>query len=137
MLVVDDDQLAFAISESICRNYIADFMRVDFRELCQFMRLIFDIVKLKDKKLYKHLKKARVEPYVALSWLITWFAHDVKSLDEIARVYDAILSSPPIFTLYLCAVVSLPIVFVIMYSLSLLYSLLYIFENRYLLQMQI
>lgn len=108
MLVVDDDQLAFAISESICRNYIADFMRVDFRELCQFMRLIFDIVKLKDKKLYKHLKKARVEPYVALSWLITWFAHDVKSLDEIARVYDAILSSPPIFTLYLCAVVSLP-----------------------------
>lgn len=63
---------------------------MDFCELCQFIRLIFDIVKLKDKKLYKHLKKARLEPYVALSWFITWFAHDVKSLDEIARVYDAI-----------------------------------------------
>lgn len=106
MLVVDDDQLAFALSESISRNFITDFMRSDFRNLCLFMRLIFDIIKIKDKKLYKHLKQSKIEPYVALSWLITWFAHDVKSLDEIARVYDAILSSPPIFSIYLCATVS-------------------------------
>jgi hypothetical protein len=122
MLVVDDDQLAFALSESISRNFIADFMRSDFRNLCLFMRLIFDIIKIKDKKLYKHLKQSKIEPYVALSWLITWFAHDVKSLDEIARVYDAILSSPPIFSIYLCATVSHPVVALSFYHHSLSHS---------------
>ena len=44
--------------------------------------------------------------YFHRSWLITWFAHDVKKINDIARIYDAILCSHPLYSFYLCAAVS-------------------------------
>ena len=43
-------------------------------------------------------------PYFALSWLLTWFAHDVPDLDSIARLFDLFLASHPLMPLYLAAV---------------------------------
>ena len=38
------------------------------------------------------------------SWYMTWFAHDVPSLPQIARLFDLFLSSHPLMPLYLAAV---------------------------------
>lgn len=43
-------------------------------------------------------------PYFALSWYMTWFAHDVRSLPQAARLFDLFLSSHPLMPLYLAAV---------------------------------
>lgn len=39
------------------------------------------------------------------SWLLTWFAHDVPSLPQTARLFDLFLSSHPLMPLYVAAVV--------------------------------
>ena len=39
-------------------------------------------------------------PYYGLSWLITWFAHNVPDLEQIARLFDLFLASHPLMPLY-------------------------------------
>lgn len=106
MLVVEDDFLAFAISEYIALHYVSDYMKENFDIVSQFLKILLVLIRSADLELFEHLEQARMEPFFAISWLITWFSHDVKHLSGIARIYDVLLSSPPIFCFYLCAVVS-------------------------------
>lgn len=45
--------------------------------------------------------------YFSLSWIITWYSHDVYDLNLVARLFDVFLSSPPSFPLYLAAAIVL------------------------------
>ncbi len=118
LTVVEDDPLAFAISEYISLNYVSDYMRENFELVSKFMQFLFVIIKSQDPELFEHLEKARMEPFFAISWLITWFSHDVKDIEILARMFDALLASPPLFCFYLCAVVS----FFFFFFFFLLYS---------------
>jgi hypothetical protein len=44
-----------------------------------------------------------VEPYYAISWVLTWFAHDVDQWSTVTRLYDAFLAAHPMLCLYLAA----------------------------------
>ena len=43
-------------------------------------------------------------PFFALSWFITWFAHNLQSLAQISRLFDLLLASHPLMPLYVSAV---------------------------------
>lgn len=105
LLVLEEDHLAFALSEAMSLRHLSDYMNRDFDVVSQSMRLVLVLVRAADEELHAFLKRARVEPFFATSWLITWFAHDVKSVDEVARIYDALLASHPMMCFYLCAAV--------------------------------
>lgn len=66
------------------------------------LRLIPDIVAAADPPLWRHLFPA-TEPFFALSGTLTMYAHDVTTLGEIARLFDALLARDPAFTVYLFA----------------------------------
>lgn len=106
--VCDQDQdLAFALIEAMSKYFMCDYMGEDFKVVTGVLPLILQIVKIVDGKLYAHLSKALNEPYFALSWLITWFSHDLKDLDVAARTFDALITSHPLFGLYMCTAVVL------------------------------
>lgn len=105
MLVMEDDYLSFAMAEQISLNYLSDYMREDFEIVSQFMHILLVLIRASDLELYEHLQKARMEPFFAISWLITWFSHDIRELDQIARIFDVLLCSPPIFCFYVCTAV--------------------------------
>lgn len=107
LLVVEDDKLAFALSDAVSATFLSDYMGKDFNIISRFMRILLVLIKLADKELYNFLSAARMEPFFAISWLITWFAHDVKSLDLTARIFDALLASHPMYIYYLIVAVSL------------------------------
>ena len=107
MLVVEDDHIAFALAEVICRDFISDFMNCDFEVVGKAMRMLLVIIKSSDSTLHRFLTDAHVEPYFATSWLLTWFAHDLALISDAARVYDAVLCAHPLFCYYICAAVSL------------------------------
>ncbi len=106
LLVLEEDHLAFALSESLSINYLSDYMTEDFDVVSKSMRLLMVLVQVADKELFAFLQKSKIEPFFATSWLITWFAHDIRNADEVARIYDAFLCSHPVFPFYVCAVVS-------------------------------
>ena len=56
-----------------------------------------------DEELAQYILKAGVLPYFALSWYITWFAHEVQSLPQIARLFDLFMASHPLMPLYVGA----------------------------------
>lgn len=39
-------------------------------------------------------------PYFALSWYMTWFAHDIDSLEDVSRLFDLFMASHPMMSLY-------------------------------------
>jgi hypothetical protein len=44
-----------------------------------------------------------MEPFFALSWVITWFSHDIRDTALVKRLFDAFIVSHPLFPLYLSA----------------------------------
>jgi hypothetical protein len=87
--------------ESSNRIFFRDFMKPDFETLSLGMHLVMKIIEIVDYKLYQHLHNAELEPFFCTSWVITWFAHDLKSLNEVSRIYDALLCSHPFFIFFL------------------------------------
>ncbi len=69
----------------------------------ELLGLLFPIIEKEDPELYQFLLKSEVQPYFALSWLITWFSHGFDDLDSIARLFDFFLASHPVMPLYLSA----------------------------------
>lgn len=57
-----------------------------------------------DPALAHHLETVELQPFFALSWLITWWAHELDDLSAATRLYDFFLSSHPLMPLYLGAV---------------------------------
>lgn len=57
-----------------------------------------------DPELYRHVSSSGAPPYFALSWLITWFAHNVPALEQITRLFDLFLASHPLMPLYIAVI---------------------------------
>jgi hypothetical protein len=105
LLVLEDDHIAFALTEVVTRDFISDYMNADFEVVGKAMKMLFVIIKASDSTLYRFLTNAKVEPFFATSWLLTWFSHDLPLISDAARVFDAVLCSHPLFCYYLCAAV--------------------------------
>ncbi|CAN0383613.1 unnamed protein product, partial [Hapterophycus canaliculatus] len=41
-----------------------------------------------------------------MSWVLTWFSHDLQDLATVARLYDVLLGAHPTLILYISAAVS-------------------------------
>lgn len=80
---------------------IRDFMLPNLSAAIAQLRLIPDIIRAADPALARHLPRA--EPFFALSGTLTMYAHDVTSLGEIARLFDVLLATEPVFSVYVFA----------------------------------
>lgn len=107
LIVLENDNLAFAVADRMSTRFLSDYLKPDFEVVSKMMRILFVILKVADRQLHQFLHDAKMEPFFATSWLLTWFSHDLKSVDEIARIFDALLCSHPLFSFYVCAVVRL------------------------------
>ena len=58
-----------------------------------------------DEEVHDLLAAAEVQPFFALGWFITWFAHSVDSLQHISRLFDLFMASHPLMPLYVTAIV--------------------------------
>lgn len=104
-LVFRDPILTFSAAEAMCSDFIADSMHETFDTISELLKLMFIIIGEFDRPLYNFFVKAESEPYFALSWFLTWFSHDVIVLNDISRIFDALLCSHPSFILYICSAV--------------------------------
>jgi len=101
----DDDTMDLAVNVlfHICNSHLHDSMKADFISLRNAMKLtIYPLIQVFDSTIHTKILKCSVdEPFFALSWIITWFAHDLKDTCVVKQIYDAILASHPLFVIYL------------------------------------
>jgi hypothetical protein len=106
LFTVDDDALAFECCERMSRVFFSDFMQADFDVFSKAISIVTLLLQLIDPELSAHMLQAGVEPFFCTSWLLTWFAHDAETIDEAARLFDALLCSHPLYIIYLVVAVS-------------------------------
>ncbi|KAK1779118.1 rab-GTPase-TBC domain-containing protein [Copromyces sp. CBS 386.78] len=82
---------------------IRDFMLPNLQAAIAQLRLIPDILKVSDPKLWRHLSDT--EPFFALSGTLTMYAHDITTLGEITRLFDVLLAREPVFSVYMFAAI--------------------------------
>ncbi|TDZ65174.1 GTPase-activating protein gyp10 [Colletotrichum trifolii] len=78
---------------------IRDFMLTNLEPTIAQLRLIPDLLNAADPKLKQHL--AGIEPFYALAGTLTMYAHDIQAYNDIARLFDILLSREPVFSVYM------------------------------------
>jgi len=91
-------------------GHFRDMMKNNFVHLTVTLKLVL-LPLLKrldvDGQVYQHLVDCDMEPYFCLSWVITWFSHDVRDTDVVKRIFDFFIASHPLMPIYVCVAMML------------------------------
>lgn len=86
----------------VSQSHLRDFLKSDFTELQTAMELtIFPLMAKLDPEIYNFLLVSGMQPFFALSWVITWFSHEVRDTETVKRLYDVFIVSHPLMPIYL------------------------------------
>ncbi|KAJ1761799.1 GTPase-activating protein gyp8 [Coemansia sp. RSA 1752] len=69
----------------------------------QQLQLLYVLLKAIAPNVHNLLEELQVPPFFAISWVLTWFAHDVDDFASICRIYDFLIVSPPMQVVYVAA----------------------------------
>ncbi|KAF4043951.1 Rab-GTPase-TBC domain [Phytophthora infestans] len=89
--------------QNVSETYQREPMRPGFEQVMATTRLLFPLLDAADELLFQHLRASGVEPFFALPWMITWFAHQLKRFGDVKRLFDVFLVTHPLFSLYVSA----------------------------------
>jgi len=88
------------VTKSSLRNYLTkSFEESALREL----HLIYVILHKCDPELERRLRLAGLGTFFALSWVITWFSHSLRTLKQVALCFDLFLASGSLMPIYVSA----------------------------------
>eukprot|EP00535_Pseudo-nitzschia_heimii_P013529 CAMPEP_0197198752 /NCGR_PEP_ID=MMETSP1423-20130617/33532_1 /TAXON_ID=476441 /ORGANISM="Pseudo-nitzschia heimii, Strain UNC1101" /LENGTH=1067 /DNA_ID=CAMNT_0042652589 /DNA_START=190 /DNA_END=3390 /DNA_ORIENTATION=+ len=91
-------------SKVLCQvsfSHFSDALRSDFLRLQTGLKLVlFPLLSKIDREVHDHLLDADMEPFFCLSWILTWFAHDVRDTSLVKRLFDAFLVGHPALPIY-------------------------------------
>lgn len=99
---------AYKMLQVVVRNHLYDCTRPSLTAAVESLSLLYPILQVADPELHGYIhslgEPSLEVPYFALSWYMTWYAHDVNNLADAARLFDLFLSSHPLMPLYVAAV---------------------------------
>uniref|UniRef100_A0A6A7G6R8 TBC1 domain family member 20-like n=1 Tax=Hirondellea gigas TaxID=1518452 RepID=A0A6A7G6R8_9CRUS len=105
--IVCGEHLGHRLSESLSKQHVRDSLRPNLDVVVEVLSLIFPLLKLADQAVHKFLDASKVGSFFALSWVLTWFAHNMKNFDDVVRLYDFFLASHPLMPVYFSVTVIL------------------------------
>ena len=94
--------LACHVLLRLSHSHFRDAMKSDFTHLQAALRLIvLPLIATFDPQLHSYLTSSGLdEPYFCLSWVITWFTHDIHDTDLVKRIFDFFIVSHPLMAVY-------------------------------------
>ncbi|KAL6751264.1 rab-GTPase-TBC domain-containing protein [Haematococcus lacustris] len=101
LLVLGSEAAAFPVLQQLVGNQLRDATRASLDAVMELLDLTFPLLEECDPQLASVMKGAELPPFFALSWTITWWAHDVPRLQDVARLFDLFLAAHPCMPLYL------------------------------------
>ena len=85
----------------LSQSHFKDMMRKNFDYLTKALKLVvFPLILELDWEVHDHLVDCDITPFFCLSWIITWFAHDVRDTPLVKRLFDVFIASHPLMPLY-------------------------------------
>ena len=84
----------------IARSYFSEAMQSDFNTLKATTEIFFPLIRILDRQMLNFFIDASIEPSFILSWMITWFSHEITNFSVVSRLFDCFIASHPLFPLY-------------------------------------
>lgn len=101
MAVATGLDMPAAVLLQVSQSHLRDCMRANFLQLQTCIRLtIFPLIAYFDRPVHEFLESCEMEPFFALSWVITWFSHEIRDTDLVKRLFDFFLVSHPLMPIY-------------------------------------
>ncbi|RHZ50957.1 hypothetical protein Glove_487g19 [Diversispora epigaea] len=69
--------------------------------------LVFDLIRFEDVELADFITRSEVMPHFCISWVITWFSHDIHDFPTVVRLFDLFIASDPLMPIYFSAMIIL------------------------------
>lgn len=90
-----------AVLAQISFSHFRDAMQSNFMQLQTAIKLLLmPLICYFDPEMHDFLYACEMEPYFALSWIITWFSHDIRDTALVKRIFDAFIVSHPLLPIY-------------------------------------
>ncbi|KAJ2700991.1 GTPase-activating protein gyp8, partial [Coemansia spiralis] len=83
--------------------FVRDAMGSTLEHVMQQLDLLYVLLEATCPRVRALLASLDVPPFFAISWVLTWFAHDVASFADVCRIYDLLIVSPPLQVVYVAA----------------------------------
>lgn len=94
------EELAFMLTERLALLHLRDSLRPTLDTVVEVMSLIFPLLAEADPEVFAFLRRTQVQSFFSLSWILTWFSHNLSREADVARVFDFFLSSHPLQPVY-------------------------------------
>ena len=95
------ENLGYKCAEIASNYMIKDFMLSTFEQgVFPALDMTNKLLHLIDNDLWLSVENMGGQPTYALSWILTWFSHDIDDLEKVQLVYDACLATHPLFCTY-------------------------------------
>jgi hypothetical protein len=104
-ICADDEHLAFEMCQKLSVMHIRDHLRGSLDVVIQLISAVFPLLSMIDRQVHDFLQSSGTQSFLTLSWILTWFAHNVDCFESVARIFDFLLSSHPSMSIYLTAAV--------------------------------
>ena len=93
LLLTLGENLGFYAADSLSRLLIRDYMLKNFEGgVMPLMKLLMQLLKEINPRCYDIMKFMGDIPTFSLSWVLTWFSHDIDEFAVVQRIFDACLS---------------------------------------------
>lgn len=101
LVLILDDSSACVAAERLALYHLNDFMKSSMDSVLPYLNYVYVLLSKIDPDIYQWIIKTGTPPYFSLSWLLTWFSHDIKNLNHVYYLFDVILKQNPMFPLFL------------------------------------
>ena len=101
LLTLDDEYTTYQAAEHLSLMHIRDSLHPTLDTVVSSLSLIFPLLKLADEPLWQVLTDSGVQSFFSLSWVLTWFAHNVDCFAIVQHYFDFFLSSHPAMPIYM------------------------------------
>lgn len=81
-------------------------MRAHMNIIHSLVEMMLAVVRADDPVIYARLRRLSVPPFFSVSWILTWFAHDLSSIFTLEQLFDFFIASHPSAIVYAAAAVS-------------------------------
>lgn len=109
LLNLSSISITISVLQTIAQSHLSEAMQANFNSLKLTTEIFFPLIRILDRPVFNFFIDAEIEPSIILSWMITWFSHEVTNLKVASRLFDCFLSSHPLFPMYLfSSVILLP-----------------------------
>ncbi len=106
--LVGKEKLGFQMAEAASLAHFRETLRPSLEVVLYAVGLLYPLLRLCDAPVHALLIHAEVPPFFALSWFLTWFAHDLTRFAHVCRIFDFFLASHPLMPVYMSAAVHCP-----------------------------